>query len=78
MYSIYCALVKCTVELHSFKDFDLKSFVKQQVIFYTNMFNYVFKDNHRIKIMQKYKESICKTIEYSYVYVYMCSSLLYV
>ena len=60
MYSIYCAWVKCNVELHSFKDFDLKSFVKQQVIFYANVFNYVFKDNHRRKIMQKYKESICK------------------
>ena len=38
MYSIYCAWVKCNVELH---------------------FNYVFKGNHRRKIMQKNKESIC-------------------
>ena len=55
MYAVYCPWVKCNVKLHSFKDFVLKSFVKQQVIFYTNVFNYVFKDNHRRKTIQKYK-----------------------
>ena len=74
MYSIYYTWVKCKVELHSFKDFDLKSFVKQQVIFYANVFNYVFEDNHRRKLLQKHKESICKL----YLFLWICTYVFFV
>ena len=60
MYAIYCAWVKCNCEKINYCDFDIKTCIKENVIFYCNVFNLVLKDVNQRNLIRKYKEQICK------------------
>ena len=60
MYAIYCAWVKCNCEKISYYDFDIKTCIKENVIFYCSVFNLVFNDRNQKKLISRYKEQICK------------------
>ena len=62
MYATYCTWVKCSFDNLCYNSVNLYQIIKEYIVFYCNVFVYMYKDVESKNCLTHYKEQICKAL----------------
>ena len=61
MFAIYSMWIKCSVENVNYKDINIYSVIKQNLVYYSNIFKFVH-DKRKKTLLELYIQEICNTL----------------